>query len=1158
MADVAALEPAEREKLFAEVEAVDPGLARLLRERPDVASAGDTFFPGPEDDGVSAADGPTLSPAPDDGATFFPGVDEPTLAPSDASETYFPGADGPTLSPTATPPPAPTSAREDSGQRLGRYRILSKLGEGGMGVVYLAEQDRPRRKVAIKVIRATAAHQRRRFEWEAEVLARLDHPGIARILEAHADPDQSWFAMEHIDGATLDEAAEGLETAELLTLLADIADAVHHAHLKGVVHRDLKPGNILVTDEGQPKVLDFGIARAMDDDDQPGHTRVGQIIGTPQYMSPEQATIGGGDLDGRSDVYALGVIAYELLAGRPPYTLRNKPLPEMVRIITEVEAPPLGRLDRALAGDITVIVAKCLEKDAAQRYQSAWDVAEDLRRYLRDEPILARPATTTYQLTKFARRNRTLTATLVGLAVVLVVSAVLATALWQQAESAARTSDAARHELQTQADMLLLQQASNELVHDPTRSVAWLRRLGPDAEWNRAFAVLLEAETLGVARHVLRGHLDEVRGSAFSAGGQWLATAGYDETVRVWNLETGESRILGRHDDDVKTVAFTADGRLWSSSRDRTARIWDVSTGEYTALEGHGAKIEAAALHPLKPWMITGSGDGTAWLWNSEGEAVRNFGGHEGSVDSVAFSPDGAWLATAGVGGRIGIWPLDGGEGRFVDVHEGDVRSLHFNADVSWLVSTSRDGTAAALRMGADGVEDVRLLRGHQHEVRRSGFVADGRVVTGARDGELRIWDLETGEGELLGVVGGVVRHLDVSPDLEVVGVGVEDGSAWLFDLATGGVRHLVGHSDAVRHVTFSSDGEWLASSSSDGSARIWRVRAEAPSRFSGHTRRVMDLSFSPDGQTLASGSSDYTARLWDVSTGRSSIGSEHDDEVEALGWSEGRLVSASRDRTVRIDGRVLQGRERIDDLAVSPDGRWAAGAMRGRGLSVWEIASGELRELEGHRSRIHAVTFAEDGRLATAGKDGTVRIWDVEAGTFEIVAELDAEVGALAWSSDGRIAAGSFEGAVWTEEREWTVGDGVIADLSWSKAGAIAVAAEGFEVVVIEGDAIRRLEGHTGAVTAVDWAEDTVVSVSEDGSLRLWRGDWSLAYLGVDVPLRAVAVSPDAMRVAAAGDAGVVHLWPTHPPQGSTLIRERLEQTTSAVVLPNGVLRTP
>jgi tetratricopeptide (TPR) repeat protein/tRNA A-37 threonylcarbamoyl transferase component Bud32 len=311
---------------------------------------------------------------------------------------------------------------------LGRYRVLHLVGEGGMGAVYKVEQDRPHRVVALKVIKPGLATPEllRRFERESEVLARLHHPGIAQIYEVGtADAGyglQPYFAMEFITGAPLRGYAERqrLNVSQRLELMARVCDAVEHAHRRGIIHRDLKPGNILVDEQGQPKILDFGVARVTDSDAQATRqTDLGQLIGTLAYMSPEQVLADPLELDTRSDVYALGVILYELLAGRLPYRIGASVL-DAVRTIREEDPGRLSSISRAYRGDVETIVAKALEKDKSRRYSSAAALAADIRRYLAHEPIAARPASTIYQLQKFARRHRALvTATAVVFAVLL-------------------------------------------------------------------------------------------------------------------------------------------------------------------------------------------------------------------------------------------------------------------------------------------------------------------------------------------------------------------------------------------------------------------------------------------------------------------------------------------------------------------------------------------------------------------------------------------------------------------------------------------------------------------------------------------------------------------------------------------------------------------
>ena len=344
--------------------------------------------------------------------------DLPTLAGDDAS-------------PSAAP------AHQTSIGKVGRYKIVRLIGEGGMGAVYEAEQDQPRRTVALKVIKPGLASPEllRRFAQESQALGRLQHPGIAQIYDAGtADTGygpQPYFAMEFIRGETLREYADShrLNTNQRLELIVKVCEAVHHAHQRGLIHRDLKPGNILVDDTGQPKILDFGVARVTDSDAQATmQTDVGQLVGTLAYMSPEQVLADPLELDIRSDVYALGVILYELLAGKLPYNISKK-LHEALHAIREEDPSRLSMVNRTFRGDIETIAAKALEKDKNRRYASAAELAADITRYLKDEPIVAQPPTTAYQLKKFARRHKGLVVGLAAVFVVLVLGVVAST--WQ-------------------------------------------------------------------------------------------------------------------------------------------------------------------------------------------------------------------------------------------------------------------------------------------------------------------------------------------------------------------------------------------------------------------------------------------------------------------------------------------------------------------------------------------------------------------------------------------------------------------------------------------------------------------------------------------------------------------------------------------------------
>src|SRR5579863_1037552 len=425
---------------------------------------------------------------------------------------------------------------------IGHYRILHLLGEGGMGIVYEAEQENPRRTVALKVIKAgfVTNELRRRFQQEASALGRLQHPGIAQIHEAGAADAGPWFAMELVRGRPLREYAdaEHLNTGQRLELMLKICEAVDHAHQRGIIHRDLKPGNILVEESGQPKVLDFGVARATDGDGPATRqTDLGQVMGTLAYMSPEQALGDPRELDVRSDVYSLGVICYELLAGRLPYQASGK-LHEAIEAIRETDPARLSLVNRIYRGDIETIVAKALEKDKARRYSSAAEFAADIRRYLSDEPILARPASTAYQLRKFARRNKALVTGLAA-AFALLAGGIVATT-WQ-AGRATRERDraaAAEHTATTQRD--------RALTAEKTASAAGAQAV---EERNRALTEKQRADTEAATAKAVNDFLQNDLLAQASATAQAGPNSTPDPNLKVRTaLDRAAARIAGKFD----------------------------------------------------------------------------------------------------------------------------------------------------------------------------------------------------------------------------------------------------------------------------------------------------------------------------------------------------------------------------------------------------------------------------------------------------------------------------------------------------------------------------------------------------------------------------------------------------------------------------------
>jgi eukaryotic-like serine/threonine-protein kinase len=433
--------------------------------------------------------------------------------------------------PSATPDP----------RTISRYRILDILGEGGMGIVYLAEQDQPHRRVALKVIRADHASSTiaRRFERESEVLGRLQHPGIAQIYEAGTEVRGNavipYFAMELVVGVPITEYAHAHcpTTHERLDLFAKVCDAVDYAHQRGVIHRDLKPANILVDATGQPKILDFGIARLTDADVQATQqTSVGEIIGTLQYMSPEQVSADPLEIDTRSDVYALGVMFYELLADRLPYDLSRRVVHDAMRVILLEDPAPLGSVDRHLRGDVETIASKALDKDKTRRYGSAREFATDIRRYLANEPILARSPSAGYQLRKFARRNRALVGGVTAAVLALAAGTVVSTVLALRARRAERL--AVVHQTQAE-EQTARARAVSAFLEDMLRSA------DPEVAQGRAPTVhdVVDQAARRVNTSVLaraptvRADVASTIGSVYTSLGDYGAALGFLDTARA-------------------------------------------------------------------------------------------------------------------------------------------------------------------------------------------------------------------------------------------------------------------------------------------------------------------------------------------------------------------------------------------------------------------------------------------------------------------------------------------------------------------------------------------------------------------------------------------------------------------------------------------------
>ena len=847
---------------------------------------------------------------------------------------------GPDAGPTEAP-------REDEPPLLpervfaGRFKLRQKLGEGGMGEVWVADQAAPvQRRVAIKVVRPGLDSERMlaRFDQERQALALMDHPNIAKVLDAGEADGRPYFVMELIKGVPITEYCDRarLSPRERLALFVPVCEAVQHAHQKSVVHRDLKPSNILVAlYDGRPvpKVIDFGIAKATGArlTDRSIYTEVGALVGTLEYMAPEQAELNNLDIDTRADVYALGAILYELLTGSVPFSrqeLQAAGFLEMLRVIREVEPlRPSTKLSKSgtlpfvaderrtdpqklvslICGELDWIILKCLEKDRGRRYQAASGLARDLEHYLADEPVEACPPTAGYRLRKFARKHRTALVTAASFAILLVAGVVVST--WQavRATSAEKMSKRAEFEAREErrAALVAKEQALEakteaDKQRDEARLTAYASGIGlAQRAWEegnvvRARELLAEVPSEAAGRNLrgfewfylsrlchadeltLVGHGGPVWGVAFSPDGQRLASVSHDETVKIWDSATGKELLaLKGHAGTVSSVEFSPDGqRLASASSDQTVKIWDSATGkELFAVKGHAFFVANVAFSPDGQRLASGSSDQTVKIWDrATGKELLALKGHAGVVRSVVFSPDGQRLASGSDDQTVKIWESATGKELFaLKGHAGSVWSVAFSPAGQRLASGSRDQTVK-IWDSATGKE-LFALKGHTGAVASVAFSPDGQRLASASsryDQTVKIWDSATGK-ELLALKGraDAVWSVAFSPDSQRLASASWDQTVKIWDSATGKeLLALKGHAGPVRSVAFSPDGGRLASASHDQTVRIWdSATGKELCAFKGHAGPVFGVAFSPDGHRLASANDDGSIHLWETAS---------------------------------------------------------------------------------------------------------------------------------------------------------------------------------------------------------------------------------------------------------------------------------------------------
>ena len=1024
-----------------------------------------------------------------------------------------------------------------------KYIIAGEVGRGGMGIILNALDTDIRRQVAMKVISGGSGAPKEsieRFVEEVQVQGQLEHPHICPVHELGTDVQgRVYFTMKMVKGSSLAEmvkqetetpvSADPRRLTDILGTFLKICDGLAYAHSKGVIHRDLKPGNIMVGDFGEVYVMDWGLARIMGhadgrkeglvitdraEDRDTMKTMSGSVVGTPAYMPPEQARGLVDEMDERSDIYSLGALLYELLTTAPPFTGRT-PWDILERVCGEDSvSPSLKAPEREIPPELDAVVLKCLAKDREERYQSVQELKDEIALFLAGRPIGAMEYNLWQVFHKWVGRNRVLASSIVAILLVIITSVAVSHVRIRNQMKIAQVerdkAEAARSLAEEQQQIAL----KNEQVAKAAQA---------EEQRQRTIAELRERD----ANEKLVDSL--VHRGKFLEDNRMLsqAMADYTEAKRI-----------------ITESALDCHPYI-------NLRIWKIKHGSpgyyevFSTLKKHHSAVTSLGFSPDGTLLVSGSDDNTVLLWDWQKKSPRTWFSVPGETDTfptdvrdVAFSPDGRQVAAASEDNTVRLWDLERNETSILGKHGAEAYCLAFRPDGKFLASGGRDNMVRLWSLKSRRLADVLIdekLRylpkdacesSHQRSVWAVAFHPDGRhLASGSVDKKVKVWDLSI----------------------------------------TSVIREFGDHGDDICSLAFSPDGKWLASGAKDHiiKCRQWREPdwEEKLVTFAGHGDTVNALAFHPDGDVLFSGSNDSTVRVWDTKhkfenklvvpsgtgTGALSVLRGHSDEVLALAVSpDGTvLASGSEDDTVKLwrsDHKVDTLHThflKITQAVFSPDGNLLAYGTEQEipcSINLLDTGTGKyIGSLMWHQNGVLAVAFSPDGRLlVSGGKDDLVKLWDVKhrtcLATFDDHAADKSNVNAVAFSPDGSVFVSGSD-------------DQTIRIYSTSEKKRIAVFTD-----------------TEGCVESIAFSRDgsTLAAGVKDGHIRFWdmaEKKRSGKIQAHDNRIASVVFSPDGKLLASGSFDNTIKLWSVETKTCLGILRGHLGKVFSVSFHPDGNL---